>query len=225
MEDNNTSHMIKLLRRLKKETNGAVVEAMELRGVHYPLSYGVSIPTIQAVAKEYGPDHAFALYLFKQQVRELQLAAVFIDDPKQVTKEQMQQWSTGFVNTEIVEQSVAGLLWKAPEAGAVCLEWVQGQTPRLSCYAGLMLISKSVIQEHTDNTQAEQFLEAIRIAARRSDLDSTLAHGLVNALRNCALPTPSLRNKVTDLLKEYTLSNQQWLLYVAEEVAWQIEEI
>ena len=66
-----TQRMIGLLRRLKVEMNGAVVDAMRSRGLDYPLSYGVSGADDREIAKAYAPAHAFALFLFRQQVREL----------------------------------------------------------------------------------------------------------------------------------------------------------
>ena len=45
-----TQRMIGLLRRLKVEMNGAVVDAMRSRGLDYPLSYGVSVPRIREIA-------------------------------------------------------------------------------------------------------------------------------------------------------------------------------
>ena len=44
-----TQRMIGLLRRLKVEMNGAVVDAMRSRGLDYPLSYGVSVPTLSLI--------------------------------------------------------------------------------------------------------------------------------------------------------------------------------
>ena len=52
-----TTKMVALLRRLKTEMNGAVVGAMQERGVDYPLSYGVSVATIREIAADYAPDH------------------------------------------------------------------------------------------------------------------------------------------------------------------------
>ena len=49
---NDTALMIRLLGRLKKEMNGAVAEAMQRRGLNYPLNYGVSVPTIRSIARE-----------------------------------------------------------------------------------------------------------------------------------------------------------------------------
>ena len=58
---NDTALMIRLLGRLKKEMNGAVAEAMQRRGLNYPLNYGVSVPTIRSIAGEYGTSHSLAM--------------------------------------------------------------------------------------------------------------------------------------------------------------------
>ena len=65
-----TALMIRLLKRLKVEMNGAVTGAMQERGIVYPLNYGVSVPTIRGIAREYGRSHSHALLLYRQQVRE-----------------------------------------------------------------------------------------------------------------------------------------------------------
>ena len=57
--------MIRLLGRLKKEMNGAVAEAMQRRGLNYPLNYGVSVPTIRSIAGEYGTSHSLAMLLYR----------------------------------------------------------------------------------------------------------------------------------------------------------------
>ena len=72
----NTSRMIKLLGAMRKQMNGAVADAMFYYGNNYGLNYGVSLPTVRQIAREQSADHELALYLYKQQVRELRLAAL-----------------------------------------------------------------------------------------------------------------------------------------------------
>lgn len=161
---NDTSRMIQLLRRLKTEMNGAVVEAMEQRGIHYPLNYGVSIPTIQTIAGEYGTSHSLALLLFGQQVRELQLAALFIDDPARATPEQLRRWSVAFTNTEIVEQAAMRHLSKTPDASDLAREWIMHPDPLLR-YAGLLtgmwLVRRNGAGNPVDNPAASSPATAV----------------------------------------------------------------
>ena len=80
-----TSRMAALLGRFRRERNGVVADTMQYRGKAYGLNYGVSLPTIRAVARAERPDSDFARFLYRQDVRELKLAAFWIADPVQVT--------------------------------------------------------------------------------------------------------------------------------------------
>ena len=156
---NDTALMIRLLGRLKKEMNGAVAEAMQRRGLNYPLNYGVSVPTIRSIAGEYGTSHSLAMLLYRQQVRELKLAAAFVDDPQQVTPDQMRLWADGFANTELVEQVVYNLFRKAPGAERVALEWLDSPKPLLR-YAGL-LTAASTVRPEMEQTMRQAFFDRI----------------------------------------------------------------
>lgn len=129
-----------LLRRLRTEMNGAVVESMERQGIRYPLNYGVSVPTIRTVSGAYAGDHELALLLFEQPVRELKLAALFIDDPARVTTTQLQRWGHSFTNSEIAGQAALHLISKAPCGLEVSREWIFGPDAWLR-YTGLLAAS------------------------------------------------------------------------------------
>lgn len=116
--------MVALMRRLRVEMNGAVTDSMREKGMSYGLNYGVSIPTIKDVAADHFPDHELAESLWKQDVRELKLAALYIDDPKRVSREQMNRWSADWKTAELTEQSAMQLFWKSPDAEAVITQWL-----------------------------------------------------------------------------------------------------
>ena len=81
--------MIKLLGAMRKQMNGAVADAMFYYGSNYGLNYGVSLPTVRQIAREQTADHELALYLYKQQVRELRLAALHIAEPERITTQEL----------------------------------------------------------------------------------------------------------------------------------------
>ncbi|MBQ4279372.1 MAG: DNA alkylation repair protein [Rikenellaceae bacterium] len=135
---NDTARMVGLLRRLRTETNGAVVEAMEQRGVHYPLSYGVAAHTIKKIAGEYGTDHSLALLLFSQQVRELKLAALYIADPARLSAGIMEQWTHG-MTPELADHAAAVLFCRVDHVTETALEWTGGDDRELQSMALLML--------------------------------------------------------------------------------------
>lgn len=216
-----TQRMIALLRRLKTEMNGAVVDAMRQRGLGYPLSYGVSVPTIKDIAKAYAPAHAFALFLFRQQVRELKLAAAFIDDPNEVTPAQMQEWANDFTNTEIVEQVVNALFRHAACATEVALEWMAGADP-MKRYAGLLTIARAVRPE-TGGAVAQRVFDALDSLACEGGMEAYVVRGLVIAMRELASVFPAMRETIGKKADGYAASAEPSLRQAGEELQWQLE--
>ena len=141
---NATAKMAALLAALRTEMNGAMVEAMEERGIHYPLSYGVSLSTIRRIATPYAPDHALARLLYRQQVRELQLAALIVADPRQITPEEAPFWLEGVQNGELAE-NLARLLGET-QLVPVLLQKYTGRTQsHFVRYAVLLSAARSML--------------------------------------------------------------------------------
>ena len=207
--------------RLKKEMNGAVAEAMQRRGLNYPLNYGVSVPTIRSIAGEYGTSHSLAMLLYRQQVRELKLAAAFVDDPQQVTPDQMRLWADGFANTELVEQVVYNLFRKAPGAERVALEWLDSPKPLLR-YAGL-LTAASTVRPEMEQTMRQAFFDRIDQLVFREIDSSAVLRGIVTALRQLARTGLSMRRMVEDRIAVYGAAAESLPQQVAEELRWQLE--
>ena len=113
-----TSRMAALLGRFRRERNGVVADTMQYRGKAYGLNYGVSLPTIRAVARAERPDSDFARFLYRQDVRELKLAAFWIADPVQVTSVEFSDWGEGIANSEMAEECAFALMSRS-EPGAI----------------------------------------------------------------------------------------------------------
>ena len=116
-----TSRMVALLRELRRERNGAVADSMRYYGTPYGLNYGVSLPTLRRIARAEAPDHGFARYLYRQDVRELRLAALHIACPACFTPEEFPAWAAGIVNSEIAEEAAFALLSRAVDRLARCV--------------------------------------------------------------------------------------------------------
>lgn len=206
-----TEKMIALMRRLKIEMNGAVSEAMEsysgAKG--YGVNYGVSLPTIRDAVGElgYAGDHELAALLWKQDVRELKLAALFVEDPERVDPEQMERWSAGWSAPEQAEQSAMQLFWQAGQALEVAERWLseegEGGLRRLAAY---YMIGKRA----KDGARMKRLLEAGVFDGR------TRENSAVYALREIYRHQESLREYVLEVLERVSPE-------VAGEVRWQLE--
>ena len=124
---NHTARMAALLGELRREMNGAVAESMQRGEGGYGLNYGVSIPAIRAIAGRVGTDHAFARFLYRQDVRELRMAALTIADPVSVTPDNVDEWFVGRMPEELIEELALRLLSRCgrPVLDTLCGRWLR----------------------------------------------------------------------------------------------------
>lgn len=206
---NATSRMVALLGELRREMNGAVVDSMHDKGIDYALSYGVSIPTIRALARQYAPDDELARLLYRQQVRELQLAALSIASPESVTVEELTFWSEGVTTVEMAENVATVLIARTSVAEVAAKEWLATESGLLR-YAAMLIGARCVGLKIADI--ADSLAKALRSVP--VGLEVVSAHGAAVLLAACgtrsddergaakafieALPEGSLRDRIDD---------------------------
>lgn len=180
-----TSRMVALLRELRRERNGAVADSMRYYGTPYGLNYGVSLPTLRRIARSEAPDHAFARYLYRQDVRELRLAALHIACPACLTPEEFPAWAAGIVNSEIAEEAAFALLGRAEAFPVLFSAWIASPDALLQ-YAALLAAARSprltaswvapAVEAVHRNATAEAMTEATA-AAISAAADTSVAPG------------------------------------------------
>lgn len=211
-----TEKMVALMRRLKIEMNGAVTDAMREYGggQHgYGLNYGVSLPTIKDVAREYAPDHELALTLWKQDVRELKLAALFIDQPSAVTAAQMEEWAGDWRAPELAEQCAMQLFWRSPDAWQIIMKWCAlptGKAP-MKRLAAFYMLGKLAAGGTVSDASLSEILNNGKAFGRQ-----TKERSAAYALREIYRHRPALRKQVMSSLSRIPAD-------VADEVRWQVE--
>ena len=208
----NTSKMITLLGKMRKQMNGAVADAMFYYGTRYGLNYGVSLPTVREIAEEAGTDHELALYLFKQQVRELKLAALHIADAEQITAATSSIWADGITTSELAEEAAFAMLCHCPSLAAIYDKWTKSEN-EFATYAALMALSRS------NEITPEQLKPAANITCRFST-SRPIAQGVV-ALLAAAYLNPALQEAVKATLEK--LPDTPASEYVRDEMSWRME--
>ena len=92
-------------------------------GIAVDDAFGVSIVRIRELCKPFRRDHALARELWAAGQHEARLAATFVDDPAQVTREQMEQWAEAFDSWDLTDQVTTSLFDLSPLAWDVAAEW------------------------------------------------------------------------------------------------------
>ena len=214
-----TSRMTALLGAFRRERNGAVADAMRFYGSPCGLNYGVSLPTLRTLARAEGCDHAFARYLYLQQVRELRLAAFHIADPAQVTADEFPFWAGGLLNSEMAEEGAFALFGRMEHFPALFAAWTSPASAPLTTYAALMAAARSA--GPSDAWAATAVASVSRAAASGQPEARLLAQGAVALLAALGARGAASREKVLQAVA--TLGRLPAEEYVREELAWRLE--
>jgi len=212
---NFTSRMAALLGALRREMNGAVAESMRRGEGGYGLNYGVSIPTIRAIAAREGTDHPFARFLYRQDVRELRLAAPTIADPHAVTPDDFTEWFAGRMPEELIEELALRLLSRCgrPVLEALCERWLKAGSAA-ERYAALMTLARARRQEF----DAAAVAAAVPAAVAAFADDLRLARGAAAFVQSAAgrLSQQQLAQLVDGL------PDSSGGRYLRDELAWML---
>lgn len=140
--EENREKMAALVRMLRRDINGAVVESMEQLGIRYERNWGVSLHAVRRAASLFAPDHAFARFLYGQNLRELLLSAFVIADPGAVAAGELAFWGAGVKNSELAENLAFSLLSHTSLARPLAEEWLTEDAPSLLRYSALLALSR-----------------------------------------------------------------------------------
>ncbi|MGO6817384.1 DNA alkylation repair protein [Rhizobium brockwellii] len=94
------AELIAHLETLRSEEN---VAGMARFGIVTGRALGISNPDIRAVARLAGKDHVRAMQLWRSDIREARLLALYTAEPKRLTTKEAQNWADDFNSWEIVD--------------------------------------------------------------------------------------------------------------------------
>ncbi|MBY5462503.1 DNA alkylation repair protein [Rhizobium leguminosarum] len=94
------AELIAHLQTLRSEEN---VAGMARFGIVTDRALGISNPDIKAVAGLAKKDHARAMQLWRSDIREARLLALYTAEPKRLTMEEARSWANDFNSWEIVD--------------------------------------------------------------------------------------------------------------------------
>lgn len=208
--------MISLLGRMRKQMNGAVADAMYYYGQNYGLNYGVSLPTVREIASAEGTDHELARYLFKQQVRELRLAAMHIADPSLFTLTEAMAWADGIINSELAEEMAFALLPHTVALAEIYTAWTTSGDEFLA-YSAMMAASR------TQLASTQEIVLAVKEITSFHPTSRIIAQGAVALLSAAVMLNSESRAVVTQVLQQ--LPEGSASDYIREEMEWRLEAL
>ena len=120
-------NLLQILSELKKNANTKNIEQMAKFGISPKKTFGVKIPILRQLGKKIGKNHQLAQKLWQKGFRETQILASIIDEPDQVSLQQIENWIADFHYWEICDQCVANLFEKKPFCWKKCIDFANDE--------------------------------------------------------------------------------------------------
>ena len=112
-----------VLQRLRALESPRDREGMARFGINPDNALGISVAKLRGIAKETGRDHELALELWASGIHEARILATIVDDPKLVSKDQMQLWVEDFDSWDLCDQACMNLFWRVEGSAELAIEW------------------------------------------------------------------------------------------------------
>ncbi len=189
-----------VLARLESMANPGALEGMARYGIHTENTYGISMPALRSLAKEIGKDHALAEGLWQSGIHEARILASLVDDPRQVSEEQMESWVRDFDSWDVCDQVCSNLFDRTPYAFAKAIQW-SGRSEEFVKRAGFVLMAG--LATHDKKAGDEQFIAFLPYIVRESTDERNFVRKAVSwALRNIGKRNHNLNDKAISAARQ-----------------------
>ena len=132
-------------------------------GINTDNAYGISMTALRPLARKHRQDHALALQLWTTGKHEARILAALIDDPKEVTAGQMDDWVADFDSWDLCDQTCMKLFAATPFVAKKAKQWASDEREFVRRAAFAMIAGYSV---HTKKVPDEEFLPFLDLVER-----------------------------------------------------------
>lgn len=145
--------------------NGVVSQSMREKGLTYKINFGVNVPRIKEIAKDYDQNHDLAQTLWKEDIRESKILAALLQPIDSFYPEIADIWVESISNVEIAELTVMNLFQKLPYAPAKAFQWIAAEKGNFTQVCGYLTISR-ILQQGKEMSEkaSDEFLDQANVA-------------------------------------------------------------
>ena len=208
--------VIEGLRSLGKPEDIAVMERF---GIVTPQSFGIRAPALKQFAREVkrqaSDRHALAQELWETGIYDARAVAFLVDDPKQVTRKQMDAWAEDFDNWATVDGTCGHLFCWTPFAYEKAVEWA-GKKPEFIKRAGFSLMAYLAV--HDKKAPDERLAAFLPLIEKHADDDRNFVKKAVNwALRQIGKRSLDLNKLAIETAERVKLQNTKPARWIAAD--------
>lgn len=203
------------MERLHAMGNPAELEGQARYGITTENSLGIRVPQLRSLAREAGRDHELAAQLWASGVHEARLLATMVDDPKQVTEEQMESWVRDFDSWDVCDGCCGNLFVRTPFAYQKAMEWSEREEEYVKRAAFAQMAYLAV---HDKKARDDAFLAFLPVIEREAGDNRNFVRKAVNwALRQIGKRNANLNHEAIAAARSISENGPRSAKWVASD--------
>lgn len=204
-----------IIQFLQSQTDETRRKGMARFGIATGKAFGVPLPVLRSQAKSYKKNHPLAIELWESGFHEARIMATMIDDPKQVSELQMEQWAVEFNSWDICDQCCSNLFDKTGFAITKTIAWAARQEEFVKRAGFTMMACLAV---HSKKMDDRQFLEFLPLIVRESNDKRNFVRKAVNwALRQIGKRNVHLHKEALIIAEKLMLSEDTTARWIGKD--------
>ncbi|MBU0952385.1 MAG: DNA alkylation repair protein [Elusimicrobia bacterium] len=189
-----------IISKIKSLYNPKNIAGMKRFGINVKNAYGVPIPELRKIGRLVKKDHEIAKQLWNSGIHEARILASIVDDPKQITSKQMDDWVKEFNSWDICDQCCMNLFSETEIGYNKAIDWAK-RKEEFEKRAGFALMA--VIAVHNKKLPDKELIKFFPIIKRESTDERNFVRKAVNwALRQIGKRNMALNREAVKLSKE-----------------------
>jgi 3-methyladenine DNA glycosylase AlkD len=189
-----------IVEELESLRNPDAVAGMARYGINPDKAYGVSIPSLRKIARKVGKSHQLAEGLWESEIHEARILASMIEEPTEVTDDQMERWAKDFNSWDLCDQCCNNLFRKLESAHGKAIAWTSRQEEFVK-RSGFTLIACLAV--HDKAASDDEFIKFLPLIKREATDSRNFVKKAVNwSLRQIGKRNPNLNRDAVALAEE-----------------------
>jgi len=207
------------LRALGSEENRA---GMARFGINTEKAFGVSMAAARPLARKHKRQHDLAAGLWATGFHEARILAALIDDPKLVTRKQMDSWAAEFNSWDLCDQACMKLFAKTPYVSEQVAKWANDKREFVRRAAFATIAGYTV---HAKKAADDEFLPFLKlIEAHASDPRNFVRKAVNWALRQIGKRNPTLHAPALALAEKLAASHDKTARWIGKDAVKELSD-
>jgi len=205
----------KVIKELKAAADPRAVAGMARFGIDTNNTIGISTPHLRRLARSLGKDHALAQELWASGIHEARILAAYIDEPRLVAGQQMEDWVGEFDSWDVCDQVCSNLFDKTSYAYVKAVEWSEREEEFVK-RAGFVLMA--VLAVHDKAADDKEFLWFLKIIREKAGDERNFVKKAVNwALRQIGKRNRELNRAAVSVAEDVYRSGTKVAKWIATD--------